>query len=1116
MTTPSEFPDRLDHFTGAFALLILLSIAVPARLSAQIVGATVSGTLVDSSGAVTPGVSISIKNVATGVTTNAATNGGGFYTIPNLQAGDYELTASAPGFSTQVRSGLTLTVGQELVLNLTLQVGRVTEKVQVTGEAPTVNLANSTLGGVANTTSVEELPLNGRSWTDLAALQPGVHFVNDQAPVGSGDRVKRGFGAELTISGGRPQQNNYLLDGININDYANAGPGSVLGGNLGTEAVQEFSVLTTNYSTEYGRTSGGVVSAITKSGTNQFHGSAYEYLRNSALDAANFFDNATQSAKAPLRRNQFGASGGGPIRKDKTFIFGDYEEVKQNLGTTQTNTVPSPNARLGILSGGTPLPAGSPCAFPNSTNLAPGQATVCVDNNVTKFLNAFIPAANPGTVSGDAGTFSFLSSQITTERFFIIRADHNFSEKDKIFITNMFDDASQSQDDEYRNKVVHNPAVREIVALEETHILTPQLVNSFRAGYNRDGVASPSGATAVNPATTDPSFTFTTPGATAGALDPIPELNAGFTGGLSVAAPFKFSWNSWQGYDNLFYTRGNHSMKFGANVERIESNTNGVDYPGGLIHFSSLSDLLTNVPASIIADTPGFVTPRGVRQSIFGAYFQDDFHLRSNLTLNWGLRYEPSSVISEVHGKLSNLRVLNGAFPKPFTGDPYFLNPTKKDFEPRVGFAWDPFKNGKTAVRGGFGVFDMLPLPAEMGSGIDGSFPFDVSQTSGNLQQGDFPTGAYQRVTNGPIPIHRYYITEFNPKRNYIMQWNFSIQRQLTPNTTATLGYVGARGVHSRLQSDDTNMVLPTKDAQGFYEWPCTAFVPTKTPQGPTINLCSNPGTGKNINQFMGRTQMSTFNGDYFYHGLQIQIKKTMSRGLQVEGSYTWSKDIDIGSGSIASDPYRNSIDNLLWFCLKCRRGLSDADIRHNFTANFVWNIPTPASFGPPAKAILGGWEAGGILTMESGTPFTPQITPDPLGMNTTANHQYPDRLVGPGCTSDVNPGNVNNYIKLQCFLAPNPSTRFGNGGRNTLIGPGRVTFDSSLSKNIPVKRISEGFKAQIRADFFNLFNRANFESPWQNWVIMNSDGSPVPFAGAIVSTNTPPRLIQVSLKLSW
>src|SRR6202045_1884489 len=264
-----------------------------------------SGTVTDTSGGVVPNANISVKNVATGIIRTTVTNGAGLYSVPNLQPGPYEITAAASGFNTDVRKGVTLNVGQELVLNFTVTPGMAAQSVEVTAAAPTVNLANATLGGINDSTTVAELPLNGRSWTDLATLQPGVHLAQDQPPINAGDRIKRGLGLELTISGGRPQQNNYMLDGVNINDYANAGPGSVLGGNLGTDAVAEFSILTANYSAEYGRTSGGVISAITKSGTNRFHGTAYEYVRNDAFDARNFFDPAQIP---PLNRNQFGGT----------------------------------------------------------------------------------------------------------------------------------------------------------------------------------------------------------------------------------------------------------------------------------------------------------------------------------------------------------------------------------------------------------------------------------------------------------------------------------------------------------------------------------------------------------------------------------------------------------------------------------------------------------------------------------------------------------------------------------------------------------------------------------------------------------------------------------------
>jgi hypothetical protein len=1088
--TVSHYRRILRVAAYVFVLAVLAAsvlLGVPARLSAQVVGATMSGTVTDTSGGVVPGANISVKNVATGIIRLAVTNGSGLYSVPNLQPGPYEITAAASGFNTDVRKGITLNVGQDLVLNFTVTPGMAAQSVEVTAAAPTVNLANATLGGINDSTTVAELPLNGRSWTDLATLQPGVHLAQDQPPINAGDRVKRGLGLELTISGGRPQQNNYLLDGVNINDYANAGPGSVLGGNLGTDAVAEFSILTTNYSAEYGRTSGGVISAITKTGTNQFHGSAYEFLRNSSLDAANFFDNASGNGKPPLRRNQYGGSAGGPIQKDKTFIFGDYEGVKQALGSTVIDNVPSPNARNGILSTG----------------------TVTVDANAAKFLNAFIPLPDPSTISSgsDTGQYRFTAMQNTLENFFTIRADHNFSEKDRIFTTYLFDKASQSEPDEYATKLLHNPMLRQMVAIEENHVITTNLLNSVRVGFNRDNVESPSGATVINGSKAGDTTLGFLPGTTMGNVA-LHDGLTGYSGGLDVAAPFKFHWNSIQAYDNVFYTKGKHSMKFGVNVERLRGNTSGADFPGGMVDFATLHDLLVNLPADINADVPGTVTGRGVRQTIFGAYFQDDTHLRPNLSVNWGLRYEMASIITEEAGKLANLRVLNSAPPNPFLGSPYIMNPTKRNFEPRVGFAWDPFKNGKTAVAGGFGLFDVLPLPVEMGSGVDGSFPFDVSASGTNLPQGSFilgcstPCGAYLDTAN----IHRFYVMQFNPRRNYVMQWNFNIQRQLTTGTSLMVGYVGARGRHMRFQADDVNMVYPTLTPQGYF-WPV-----------PGMPACPGAGPCSVLNPAMGRTQMAIFDGIYDYNGMQVQVKKAMAHGLQIEGSYTWSKNIDDGGGSVASDPFRNSISTLLWFCERCRRGLADQDQRHNLTANYVWDIPTPASFRGATKAILGNWETNGILTIQSGTPFTVLVAGDPLGENNTDPYQYPDRVNGPGCNNPVNPQNADHYVKLQCFAAPTPQNRLGTSGRNALIGPGLIDMDFSLFKNIPLPKISEAFKAQFRAELFNVFNRPNFTSPNDNRVILNPDNTVATSdnPGAITLTNTTSRQIQFALKLTW
>jgi len=1122
------FREKLAVSLAVFLAAILL-LTNGAR--AQVAGATLTGNVTDSSGAVIPKAQVTITDVATGVARKITADNAGLYSAPNLLPANYQVSVSAPGFATEVRNGITLTVGAQQVLDIRMQVGQVTQTVQVTGEAPMVQLASSTISGEVNATTVRELPLNGRSWTDLAKLQPGVVSAETHAA----QDVNRGFGAQLSISGARPQQNNYRLDGVSINDYSNGGPGSVIGQNLGVDAIQEFSVLTSNYSAEYGKTSGGVVNAITRSGTNSFHGSTYEFLRNSALDTRNFFDGPTVP---PFKRNQFGASAGGPIQKDRTFIFGDYEGVRQSLGTTTPITVPSAAARgIGTGPTGGPGPAilcSNPAGAtpPNSCSPQPVTGAFSpdpvtgIDQTASKYL-PFFHLPNSGTIgNGDLGIYTFVRQQIVNENYFTTRVDEKISDKDSLFGTYSFDNSPLTQPDILNNVLQSSIARRQIAAVEESHVFNPAFVNSFRLGYNRERANSGGSINTINPAANDTSVTWWAPGL------PPPQANLpGVDRAPGFAPPtFAYIWNAYQVYDDAFVTRGLHTLKFGVGVERDQLNetTNTADYLGTFT-FKSLSDFLTNTPHSVAGVVPGLATPRYMRLTIAGVYVQDDWRFRPNFTLNLGLRYEFSTVLTETRGKLTNLPTIDAA--APHLGDPYFSNPTLRNFEPRLGFAWDPFRNGKTAVRGGFGMFDVLPMLYTTVTMNGRGAPF-FEIASGKLSPGTFASGALPSILAKGGGAFEYQYVEPRPKRNYVMQWNLNVQRELAPNLTALVGYVGSRGVHQAFRADDGNIVLPAPTSAG-YIWP----VPI------TFGNFVNP------NANIGAIRFLDWGGDSFYNALQAGVQKRMSHGLQIQGSFTWGKSIDEGSGVIAGDTLGNAIGSLPWYDLKSIRGLSDYNIGRVFVVNGSWQIPSIKSGTPPLQWAASGWELGGILTLSDGPPFTPTFGTDgdPVGLNSTDPWDFPDRLTGPGCQSLINPQNPNNYIKTQCFGLPvAPNLAFwqtkcdttsgifgpnstpepypvcfnlrGNAGRNIIPGPGLANLDFSIFKNNPIRRISESFNVQFRAEIFNILNRANFADPVvpDDTDIFDSTGAPNAAAGVLKSTTTSSRQIQFALKVIW
>ena len=1077
---------RSSRFRFAqLGIAILITLAWSAPLRAQVAGATILGAITDPAGAVIANAQVSVKDIATGLERTVTTNSAGFYSAPNLAPGKYELRVSAPGFSVGIASDITLTVGARQTVNIVLKVGKANTTVEVTDVAQGVELASSDLSSQVDGTEIRELPLNGRDWAQLATLEPGVDTVRNQSPVGgvsTGDVVRalRGFGNQLSIAGARPQQNNYRLDGISINDYTNGAPGGVLGSLSGVDGIQEFSILTTNYSAEYGRTSGGVINAITRSGTNKFHGSAYEFLRNSALDARNYFDIGPTGApdKPPFRRNQFGGSVGGPIIQDKTFWFFNYEGLRQSLTATQLDAVPSASAR--------------------ST----------ADPNITPYL-AFWHSPN-GAVTGQTGQYFVATLQQGSENFFTGRIDHKLSAHDGLAGNFGYDKTRLEEPDPLNNVHFLDSNSRPFFAIEETHTFNSALVNAVRFGFNRNRALSTT-ADPINPLASNLALGVV-PGR------PAPEIQVGdgsitnFDGGIGGFPNFEFGWNSFQAYDDAFFTHGAHSLKFGFALERMESNnllhfTNN----GGYI-FSSLSDFLANNPHVFFSTVPSTATERGIRETLFGGYIQDDWRARRSLTVNLGLRYEAVTVPTEVQNKLAVLR--SPTANAVHTGNPYFNNPTLRNFEPRIGLAWDPFHNGKTAVRSGFGFYDVLPLPYEYVILSSASAPFAANVAQVN--PGPLPASAATVLadyTPGSLANQRVSYIQPNPSRSYVMQWNLNLQQEFTPSVIGTVAYVGSRGVHLPFRTDDSNIVIPTLTSAG-YVWP------------------SPVGSGTVMNPNVGEEDRLVFQGDSHYHALQTGLKVRAYHGLQLQSSFTWGKTTDTGSSTIAGDQFSNSPSSLpVWLDPRTRRGVSDFNLGKNFMISGNWQVPHPDSLQGPAGWALRGWELGAIFEASTGAPFTVVTGADTLGMNSTDPWDYPSRVNAPGCGNPINPGNPNNYVKTQCFAyATAPSQAFynqycdssmatgapyptclnllGNSGRNPLTGPGLVNTDFSIFKNNSLKWISESATLQFRAELFNIFNRVNFAPPLDHYAITD------PAFGLIDRTQTSSRQIQFGLKV--
>jgi hypothetical protein len=1000
----------------------------------------------------------------------------------------------------------------------------------------------------------------------------------------------------MTIDGNRPTQNVYLLNGVIINDYSNAGPGNVLGASIGVDAIQEFTVLTANYSAQYGFTSGGVINAITKSGTNQLHGSIYEFVRNKAFDSSDYLDAGN---KPPFVRNQFGGSAGAPIIKDKLFVFADYEGIRQRQGVPVTAKVLSANAKLGILAG---VPAGTlGCNLPNSTLLSP-SAFGCVNDFIETYINDLTPLPNNGLIgAGNTGNYLTAGVQAVQDDYGTARVDYKISDKDSIFASIYRDYSTWAKPGAFDFTTTGYILPNMSAALEETHTFGSATVNSARFGWTQSIATNP-GIAALNPETTNTALGIPV---AIGMLNP-PGLAgqggagagvAGITGagGFSKQGGFSDWVQNYQFFDDLTRTFGKHTLKFGFmalrnHTDLFDGNGNGsagFGFTGNGTQQTAIETFLLNEPNTV--RMPTYVpftagnTKHYNRNSVFGGYVQDDWKMRSNLTLNVGLRYEMSTIPYEIDGKfvlLPQLWTDPGNCTESITGLPvncgalrtgkvFDTNPTLRNFEPRIGFAWDPFGTGKTSVRGGFAIFDVLPMPYMFGlnalqaspSGAELDMtnsssctePVMVSTITCPLAQGSFSQGLPQDVISSGSSASgtgRWQYTNPNPKRNYVMQWNLNIQRQITPTSSLTVAYAGSKGIHNPFQTDTTNTCFPTDTSAGWL------FPNPSVPNGCNTPYTGAPPTGivpgELVNPYVPGLLLSTlFQDESWYNSLQVNYRKTISHGLVAEVSFTWQKSFDNSSGSFAGDNYSsNPTAATPWWDSRITWGLSDFNVTRNLTANILYLIPTPKAFGGPAGWIARGWSIGGLLSLSDGVPMWPLtgLNSDPLGQNNGEPMDIPD--LAPGCT----PGNVVNhgfntqYLKASCFIYPiapsqafwnancnqtpnldgqtiaqaglNPLTctnLMGNLPRNSIIGPGLFDLDMSFIKDNHISKFGENFDIQFRAEFFNILNRTNFQGPTDNLVPFDPLPQDEPSFGAIdQNPQIPNRQIQFALKLTF
>jgi hypothetical protein len=1043
------------RLVAATSMIALAAGGTP--LAAQAVRGTIQGTVSDSTGAALPGVAVEAKNIATGVSQTVVTNAEGRYTAPDLPLGDYEVVATLQGFQTVNRRGITLRVGSQVVVDFQLPIGAVQETLTVTGAAPTVDTVSSAVGAVIEQKQIADLPLNGRNFSQLISLAPGANEI----PFGAaGGNAFFGRQSNFTVSGARPEGQAFLLDNTNIQGFWNRGPGSgVFGTTLGVEAIAEFQTLTNTYSAQFGG-NGAAVNAVTKSGTNQVHGSLFEFYRNSKMDAKNYFD---VLGKQPFSRHQFGGSLGGPLKTNKAFFFGTYEGINQSRSETRIVTVPDLDARRGIING----------------------VNVGVNAAIAPVLPAYPAPTLAQTAAQKAagiGQAAVTGDSPGHENYALARLDYTFNQNMSVFgryvtdTAKVFDAFAGSNipgwgADQKTNNQYFTTEVRRIVSTT--------LINQARFGYVR---------THENAVTRD----------ALPALDFFPgenrqngQVNAGSgitTIGGQTTLPVDQVQKRYTAADDVYIIRGSHNLKFGGAVEWTNSRMDQPFQGSGVWTFPNLRAFLLNQPTQFIGATPHNADSlRVLKELYFIGYVNDDWRIHDKLTLNLGVRYNPGTDPAITGGPggprqiidypLGQFVVVENAFEK---------NPTLKNWDPRLGFAWDPTESHKMSIRGGYGVFHNPVGPRIILPNYVNNPPYIFANDVATANSAPvFPT-PYVNVAVPAINVANgidYHLSS----EPYIQQWNVNVQREVLAGTSITVGYVGSRG-NNLLKQVDVNPVTP-RVINGV-----TVY---GVPRSPTANgIASDPRQNP---AYAGLTynQANTWSK---YHSLQTSLNRRFNKGVQAQVSYTLSKCTDLSSGSFggegatqATNPYDIGYDE----------GPCYFDRRHNFRGSGIWALPFDNN------VLVRGWEVSAIVSAVSGRPFTPSIGFDQSGLQTA--NQRPN--LAPGRDIDnVVTGDINQWFDPTAFTLPAPGT-LGTVGRHSLRGPKFLQTDLSLMRNV---RFAEK-SVQLRFEVFNLFNNTNFNLPNANVFVQapNGGGTISPTAGQITTASTP-RQLQLAIKMNF